>query len=348
MARWKERAPPRELIACRNGLLHLPTGDLIPATPRYFTHNALAFDFDPNTPEPRQWLAFLHQLWPDDPEQIGLLQEVMGYLLTQDTSQQKIFLIVGPKRAGKGTIGRLIEQLVGASNLAAPTLASLAGDFGLQPLIGKQVALVSDAQLGPRVETSSVGENLKRISGEDTVTINRKNQKMWTGRLSVRFVMLANELPRLNDNSGALASRFIVLQLTRSFYGKEDHDLDRKLGAELTGILNWSIEGWRRLNKRGRFATTESSTAAVDELADFGSPVRAFINDRCRLGVGNQVDTDALYETWNQWCTEEGRDYPGNRREFGRKLNAAVPQVQRRRLRDGDSRKYVYSGVGLA
>ena len=33
--------------------------------------------------------------------------------------------------------------------------------------------------------------------------------------------MLSNEMPRLPDTSGALASRFIVLRLTESFYGKE-------------------------------------------------------------------------------------------------------------------------------
>ncbi|MCZ6737546.1 MAG: hypothetical protein O7B77_06175, partial [Actinobacteria bacterium] len=48
-----------------------------------------------------------------------------GYALTQDTRQQKLFLIVGPKRSGKGTIARVLTAMVGADNVCNPTLASL-------------------------------------------------------------------------------------------------------------------------------------------------------------------------------------------------------------------------------
>jgi putative DNA primase/helicase len=53
--------------------------------------------------EPLEWLSFLARLWPDDAQSIDALQEIFGYVLTSDTSQQKAFLIVGPPRSGKGT-----------------------------------------------------------------------------------------------------------------------------------------------------------------------------------------------------------------------------------------------------
>ena len=61
------------------------------------------------------------------------------------------------------------------------------------------------------------------------------------GKLETRFVILTNELPRLTDASGALASRFITLVLTESFYGREDLGLTDKLAGELPGILNWAL-----------------------------------------------------------------------------------------------------------
>ena len=73
-----------------------------------------------------------HPLWGPN-QQIGLrliasiatLQEIVGYCLTSDTSQQKAFLIVGPLRSGKGTIVRVLEHLVGIDNKVNPTLAEL-------------------------------------------------------------------------------------------------------------------------------------------------------------------------------------------------------------------------------
>jgi hypothetical protein len=63
--------------------------------PRFFTHTAVDFDFEP-------WLEFLGQLWGDDTESIDTLQEILGLMLTAETRYQKAFLLFGPKRSGKG------------------------------------------------------------------------------------------------------------------------------------------------------------------------------------------------------------------------------------------------------
>ena len=44
----------------------------------------------------------------------------MGYLLTSDTRLQKILILVGPKRSGKGTIARVIRGLIGDENVDLP------------------------------------------------------------------------------------------------------------------------------------------------------------------------------------------------------------------------------------
>jgi putative DNA primase/helicase len=68
---------------------------------------------------------------------------------------------------------------------------------------------------------------------KDAITIDRKYLPAWTGQLQTRFLVISDELPRLADASGALASPFIVLLLTRSFYGQEDQTLTGKLLTEL-------------------------------------------------------------------------------------------------------------------
>lgn len=245
---WLGDAPkglsPSEILPCRSTLLHLPTMQHYPATPQFFTVNALKFDPDPAAPYPASWHAFLHQLFDGDKESLDLLQEWFGYCLTGDTSQQKMLLMVGPKRSGKGTIARVLTRLIGSGNVSGPTTSSLAGQFGLQPLIGKTLAIVSDARFhGENIAT--VVERLLCISGEDTLTIDRKHMTSVTMKLPTRFVFLTNEFPRLTDSSGALAGRFVILRLTQSFYGKEDTGLTDRLLNELPGILNWAIEGWR-------------------------------------------------------------------------------------------------------
>ncbi|MEX2527041.1 MAG: phage/plasmid primase, P4 family [Gemmatimonadota bacterium] len=338
--------PAHETISMSNGLLHVPTRTLRAHTPAFFTYHSLPFGFDPRAPRPTNWLAFLDQLWRDDPSSISTLQEVFGYLLGGDTRQQKIFLLVGPKRGGKGTIGRVLTGLLGPHNVAAPTMAGLGTNFGLQPLIGSPLALVSDARMSGKADSQVVVERLLSISGEDSLTIDRKFRDPWTGRLPTRFMILTNELPRLSDSSGALSSRFVLFVLTRSFLGREDPGLTDKLLTEAPGIFNWALEGLDRLNLRGRFEPPPSGREALQQLEDLTSPISAFVREKCTVGGGGTVPVDDLWNAWKDWCIEDNR-HSGTKAVFGRNLSSACPTIRKARPRAGNDRVHVYTGIGL-
>ena len=347
---WLEERPdllPTDIVVCQNGLLHIPTRTLLLHTPNFFANCSLTFSYDPSAPDPSAWLTFLNSLWGDDTEAIDALQEMFGYYLTADTAQQKIFLIVGPKRSGKGTLARVLTALLGQENVVAPTLASLQSNFGLAPLIGKPLAIISDARLSGRADQQVIAERLLTISGEDSLTIDRKFLPTWTGRLPTRFFILTNELPRLTDASGAVASRIITLVLTRSFYNREDHRLATRLLAELPSILNWALNGKDRLAQHGYFQTPQSSNEVTQELEDLGAPISAFIRDCCEVGPRKSIEIGELFSKWKSWCMNQGRDHPGTAQSFGRDLRAAVPTLRQTQPREGGERKRWYEGIGL-
>ena len=329
-------------------MLNIETRELLPHSPHLFNINTLPYDYDPKAPTyPKLWMQFLRQLWPNDEDDRlarFTLQEMFGLLLTTDTVFQKIFMIVGPKRSGKGTLGRVLTALLGRDNVVNPTMASMTGEFGLWPLIDKQLAIIADARLGARADANVVAERLLSISGEDGQTINRKNKSFWTGRLFVRFLILTNELPRIADASGALASRFILLVLQRSFYGKEDPELTEKLLAELPGILNWALKGLDRLRKRGGFRMPKSSHDAIRQLEDLASPVSAFLRDWCDPPSPDaQENVKDLYAAWSCWCEQQGIR-PGSNIVFGRNLRAVRAQIRT----GGKGQERFYTGVKLS
>jgi putative DNA primase/helicase len=344
--------PAAEVLACKNGLVHLPSlvagkEHFADPTPRFFSPNALDFAFDLNAPKPAAWLDFLAQLWPDDPATVATLQDWVGYLLTPDTRQQKILLFVGPKRSGKGTIARVIRALVGPDNVAGPTLSSLGQNFGLWPMLGKTVAMIQDARLSGRSDVAIVTERLLSLSGEDALTIDRKNLSPVTAKLSARFMILSNELPRLNDASGALAGRMILLRLTRSWFGNEDIGLTDRLFAELPGILLWAIAGWQRLRDRGHFAQPDAGKELLGQLEDLSSPIGAFVRERCYVESGCRTPVADLYMAWKAWSEAKGRKDAGTEQTFGRDLHAAFPLLRIVRPRDGDERYRAYEGICL-
>ena len=143
---WLENFPdapdPTNLLPARNGLLNLENGELLLHQPGLFATSALPIDVDPDALPPTQLLKFLLELWPDDSQAIATLQEIFGYLLTTDTDQQKILMLVGPKRSGKGTIARVLMGLLGRDNVVNPTFASMSSNFGLASLIDKRLAII--------------------------------------------------------------------------------------------------------------------------------------------------------------------------------------------------------------
>jgi P4 family phage/plasmid primase-like protien len=353
--RWLDgRAGPEplDLLSTRSGLLHLPTGELLPATPALFTRNALDFVHDPSAPEPRRWLAFLREVWPDDDEAdcITALQEFMGYLLTPDTRLQKALMFDGPRRSGKGTIGRVMRRLVGETNTTAPSLNSLGGGaFPLEPLLAKQLAIISDMRLSNKTDEAALAENLLRITGEDPVSVNRKNKSALEVLLSVRFVVMTNELPKFADRSGALVGRFIVLPMRQSFYGREDPGLSDRLMEELPGILNWAVEGWRRVRATGRIVQPEGGRDVAEQMVDLASPFPAFVEECCNLGPEEHVSKAELFRAFRIWFRNStGQDYRSQPSVFARDLYSATDKAVRSAKPREDGRRVPhFSGVSL-
>jgi putative DNA primase/helicase len=343
---WLDGTDAEDVIAMTNGLLRLSTRTVEPHRPAFFNEHALSFAYDPTAPRPARWLHFLGELWGEDQESIDTLAEVMGYVLSGETHQQKIAMLVGPPRSGKGTIGRVLTGLLGAHNVAAPTLASLTQNFGLQVLIGKPLALISDARLSNKSDGTIAVERLLSISGEDSLTVDRKYKDPWTGRLPSRFLVLTNELPRFTDASGALASRFVILVLSETFLGRENPRLSDELLEEAPSIFNWCLEGLDRLRARGHFREPTSSVDAMRHLSDLASPVAAFARDECLVGPNHETAKDDLWKAWKAWCESEGMT-SGTKAVLIRDLRAAHPGIKPKRAGPRGDRLQIVAGIGL-
>ncbi|WP_422930118.1 DNA primase family protein [Singulisphaera sp. PoT] len=250
-------------------------------------------------------------------------------------------------RAGKGTILRSLKLLIGEHNTCAPSLLSMAGEFGLSPMIGKLAAIFDDVQLDPRTNMTVAIERLLSITGDGSLDINRKNREHWIGKLSARVTMASNEMLRLSNSSGSLDNRMLALKFVRTFQGREDFGLDDALAAELPGILLWSLEGLRQLLKNGRFTQPASGAEAKEAMRELNSPILAFLRECCVVDAEEDCERSEIYERYRAWCTPQGIKEPWNQATFGRNLNSAIPGLKNGRPRVNGGHVRTYVGVGL-
>jgi putative DNA primase/helicase len=343
---WLDGRISGTIVACANGLLDVETRELVAHDPNFFNVVSVPFDYNPGARVPRDWREFLKALWPKDPQSRKALAQWFGYVVSGRLDLQKILLLIGPTRAGKGLIARILGALIGPKNVAAPTLSSLGGDFGLAPLIGKPLAVISDARLSGK-HGSVVVERLLSISGEDFLTVNIKYREQWTGKLPARVFLISNELPEFGDASGAIANRFVMLLLAKSWLGHEDIELEARIRAQLPGVLNHALMGLAQLEHKGRFTQPQSSQEAVVALLDLVSPVRGFVRDCCELDPNYEVEINMLYKAYRTWADENGHPKIA-KTTFGKNLRAVLPRIRVARPRTSfNTRERVYVGIQI-
>jgi putative DNA primase/helicase len=341
---------PLDLLVVRNGILDTRAWlegreHLFPRTSQLFTDAVGQYEFDVTKVDAPEWCKFLDSLHQDD-QWRSLLQQIMGACLCGGYDLQKIFMLVGPPRCGKGTIARVLEGLLGPQNVCSPNLVDFAKPFGLEQALGKRLAIVPEVSF-PSRETHQIVATLKAISGGDLVTVDRKHIKNIPVRLPLKIMLATNNFVALPDNSKALPSRVIPLRFTESYLGKEDLTLKDKLAAERPAILNWSLEGLRQLHAQsGQFTLPQTSRDLMDQLQYESAPLQAFIQEVCGLDPRKGVYKQSLYEAYKKWHRDAKSDQPQlSTSDFNAQLMSAASQIVSKRPSNRDLKQSDYAVV---
>ncbi len=278
----KER---KDAIAFENGTLYLDPGQQPMFregwAPEDRIRSMTPCPFNPQAVCPK-WQAFVDTVLPD-PAQRQIAQELFGYTLMTGQPLQKFFLLLGTGANGKGTFLRVLERLNEEAREAVG-LAQLGGQFALGTLPGKRLAVDADCESLTRrdmSENNGVMAVIKSWTGGDPVKVSVKNVQGWTTKLDAKLVLAANKRPKFMDTSKGVWRRLVLLDFAIEI--PKEHrisDFDQILiREEMSGIVNWAVQGLLRLRGQGRF--TESATME-QQVADYqrsSDSVLVFLSD---------------------------------------------------------------------
>ena len=342
---WKAGFPtqgypndPRKIIPFSNGLFDVEhfviTGDIAgslkPFTDNLFNTMKLPYDLVPGATCP-QWEVFLASIWGSATcERSEFLQEWIGHLMVPDITQHKIAVLHGTPRSGKSTIGRMIQRIIGKENVAAANLHAMANNHGLSPYVGKNAMIFFDAHMGSKGSGEQALELLKSISGGDPVQVNPKFLNPYDIILSARIMIICNEIPRFRDAGNALLARLVPLRFDKTFFGKENHNLEVDLVKELPGIANWALAGIRKYISNGRLSTPTDATRDIIDIKRIMNPVSAFADDCLIFPTADANDfayVNDMHKAWVMWAEENYVSFVDTKDRFLSKLRAVTPTV---------------------
>jgi P4 family phage/plasmid primase-like protien len=336
-------------LAFRNGFLRLPGRHFEPLSPDHRARHLLPCDFGLDAARrapPVNWVRYLRSIWGNDTQSIELVHQLLGYLLSGRHDHQKIFVLLGPPRAGKGTLLGLIAAIF-RDQATSFKVASLDQNFAMQSMLGKSVCYDPDVRRASSMFKSEgqMVERLLSLSAHDVQVVPRKNQTDIVTALPARLLLAANPPFGLTDVGGALASRFVILTFPRSFLGAEDLTLGSRLEAEIPSIVALALDGLDRLDRVGRFVEPESSAEERESVERAQNPMLAFLADECELGADFTVTCADMWTAAVRW-----REANGHRRMSSQAFGEFLRQrgvFQIRPQQDGDRLPRIYRGVRL-
>lgn len=291
------------LVNVRNGLLDIRDMSFNEHTPSYLSTVQLNVEYNPQVDCP-QFKKFLNEVL--DCKLIPLVQEIVGYLLTTNTASQKAFVFWGPARTGKSTLLWVVEYLLlGKKNVSNIPWQEIGDKFKTAELLGKLANVFSDL---PSKSIDDTGI-FKVVTGEDYLMAEKKNKNPFKFKPFARLVFSCNELPRnYVDRTEGFYRRLIIVPFNRQIEkSKIDKSLKYKFQREKEGILNWALEGLKRLYENNfEFSENELTDGVKKEYKRENNNVISFVEECCELDGLFSCSRIELYESYKEFCVEAG------------------------------------------
>ena len=289
------------LFNCQNGTINLQTGEFSPFKAEDYLTKMANVDYDPQAKCPL-WEQFLDQIFLGRRDIIFFMQQVIGYCLTGSTEEQCFFILYGSGRNGKSTFLETMEEMFGNYARHCPSSTLMCKQAGHIP---NDVARLKGARFVNAVEsgqTSTFDEPLiKQLTGGDRITARYLHKEFFEFAATFKILIATNHKPNIKGTDEGIWRRVKLIPFDWQVpKDRIDPQLTKKFKAELPGILNWAIQGYRDWRKAG-LTIPQGIEAATNEYRDEEDLIGQFINERCLRGQDKSVGATLFRNDLNDY-----------------------------------------------
>ncbi|MCA9320468.1 MAG: bifunctional DNA primase/polymerase [Planctomycetes bacterium] len=301
--------PDPLILGVQNGVIDLRTGVLRSHRPDDMLTRLCPVEFDVGARCPR-FDQFIAEVFDERQDLIEFVRRSVGYWFSGSTQLHHVWFLCGEGSNGKSVLLNILRMIAGRYATALPqsffTESHSPRPFDFGPLVAARLATLSEPSTNGRFDAA----RLKTLSGgEERIVAERKFKDSFEFRCQAKFVVCANELPRIDDDSEGFRRRARVIPFDVEFRPPDraiagcriaDPELEEKLATELPGILNWIISGAVDTLREGSLGSTPSCVMiATDDVIDSNNPVRIWFDDCClpepATGYVSSADLHASY-----------------------------------------------------
>lgn len=254
----------------------------------------------------------------------------MGYCLTAETRGEKGFYFYGSGANGKSLIAKIITELAGKENVSNVSITGMSRQFGLQSIIDKTVNISAENEVKDANGVNT--ENLKAVISGDNITIDIKHKEPIDYKPICKLIFLVNSLPNTSDLTHGYFRKILIVPFNRKFEGKDkDVNLFEKIKkSEMPGILNWALDGLKRLRANNyRFTESSAINELLNKYQEEQNPVIRFVKDMFVVDEGNKISRKDIFSKYYTWINQQGIDDKNSKsnQRFWKMFQAAIDKL---------------------
>jgi len=290
-----------------HGVVDLKTGNIRPRAGDFLTRCARCTP-DEFMPIPT-WRAFLESVFSQDEEMIEFMRRLLGYFITADRREQKIFFAHGLGSNGKSTLFNFFQWLCGDYALDLPaevlmTQRNPGHPTELAQLRGIRIAISGEIERGSHWAEARIN----RLTGEETLTARVMRGDPFTFRQTQKHLVVGNHKPRLDGSDPALVRRFVLIPFDAVFAaGQRDMTMLDKLKAEAPGVLAWIVQGSVEWFNNGLQIPVKISNSSADYMEE-NDDIGTWMSECCAMESSEPLAKAAdLYESYQTWVRARGQ-----------------------------------------
>jgi len=289
-------------ICFENGVWDVKGKELMPHDPKYNFQTLIPQTYNKNAQCP-SWERFISEtLYPDD---VLVMQEWFGFNLFREYFLKKAIICVGSQNTGKSVVLDTAIKFIGEKNKTGLSLQKMTSgsDFTKLSLKNKHSNIYDDLSSNDLND----GGAFKVATGGGYISGEEKFGEYQQFRSFAKQMFATNKIPPVKDNDDlAYFGRWIVFKFD-NIPEKLDPFLREKLwaGEEMSGILNWALEGLYRLLENGEFSYNKNSDEIKQIMEESGCPLVAFQSDVLEKENGYTITKEEMFNVYSLWCEEK-------------------------------------------
>lgn len=296
------------LIAFKNGIYDITTGELMPFSPDVVITNKLPCEYD-QTAYSELADKTLNKIACNDNQIRALLEESIGYCFYRRNELSKAFFLTGEGSNGKSTFLDVVGNVVGEKNTSNLGLEELDERFSLATLSGK-LSNIGDDISDDFLQGKAISNFKKLVSG-NAVKAEFKGQDPFFMKPYTKFFFSANVLPRTRSKGfKALMRRLVIIPFNAKF-SPTDPDFDPgitwKLKEEsaIKYFAKVGIEGLRRVLTNKAFTESDKVKKEIEEYEIENNPILLWLNETDEKVILNQ-SSKSVHKAYRVFCMENG------------------------------------------